>query len=621
MAILSLLPQPRSLTSAPGQYPLAAGRRVALVGPNPAELLFSAQRLQAALRAHAGVEWQLAAGRAGPAEEIGITLRVAPGQVAHAQGYQLSIAPDGVVVEAQTAAGIFYAVCTLIQIVEQSGASLPCLDIADWPDFAARGVMLDISRDKVPTLETTLALIDMLAGWKVNQVQLYTEHTFAYRNHPDVWAAASPFTGQDILELDAYCRERFVELVPNQNSLGHMHRWLIHPRYAGLAETMGEFSTPWGVTMTGPFSLTPVEPGSLELVRSLYDELLPHFSSRMLNVGCDESVDLGQGRSREICEQRGVGRVYLDFLLKIYEDVKARGRTMQFWGDIIVEHPDLIPELPQDAIALEWGYEANHPFAEHCPLFAASGIPFYVCPGTSSWNTVAGRSDNAIGNLLSAAENGLKHGAIGYLNTDWGDRGHWQPLPISYLGFVVGAAYAWALDANRAMDVPRAVGLHAFRDPTGATGQVAYELGNVYRTLPEIHNSSALFWILQTPLAELPRQPRLDLAQLTPAAFEAALAAIDRAIEPLDEARMIRPDAEIITREFTNTARLLRHACRRAQLALNHGQSGAAPDRRALDQDMQAIIAEYKQLWLARNRPGGLPDSAARLEVARADYQ
>ena len=96
--------------------------------------------------------------------------------------------------------------------------------------------MLDISRDKVPTMETLYALVDLLAGWKINQLQLYTEHTFAYRQHPEVWAEASPLTGQEILGLDAYCRKRFVELVPNQNSFGHMHRWLKHARYAPLAE-------------------------------------------------------------------------------------------------------------------------------------------------------------------------------------------------------------------------------------------------------------------------------------------------------------------------------------------------------------------------------------------------
>ena len=117
------------------------------------------------------------------------------------------------------------------------GAALPLLEIDDYPDFPARGVMLDVSRDKVPTMETVYGLVDWLAGLKINQFQLYTEHTFAYRQHPKVWAEATPFTSEDILALDAYCRERFIELVPNQNSFGHMHRWLKHPKYGHLAET------------------------------------------------------------------------------------------------------------------------------------------------------------------------------------------------------------------------------------------------------------------------------------------------------------------------------------------------------------------------------------------------
>ena len=622
---LVLLPQPRTLTLTGGDCVLEPSRRIVLEAEDASALLFGGQRLQAAL-ARAGLEWELSATAAGPPNEIGVVLRLAPDTIAHPQGYTLAIAPDGVVAEARTPAGMFYAVCTLIQVIEQAGQRLPCLTIADWPDFAARGVMLDISRDKVPKLQTVLELVDLLASWKINQLQLSTEHTFAYRNHPVVWANASPFTGQEILELDAYCRARFVELVPNQNSFGHMERWLIHDRYASLAETHGEY-TAWGLTFKGPVGLAPDDPGSLELVRSLYDELLPHFSSRLFNVGCDETVDLGQGRSKAACEQRGMGRVYLDFLLKIYDAVKVRGRTMQFWGDIIVEYPDLIPELPKDAIALEWGYQANHPFAEHCPRFAAAGLPFYVCPGTSSWNSIGGRTDNALGNLRNAAENGLKSGAIGYLITDWGDRGHWQTLPISYLGFVAGAAYAWAFDTNRDVDVAHAVSLHAFRDATGAMGRVAYDLGNVYQMLPEIHNSSPLFWALQFPLAEL-AQPRDSLAQalvpriaqaLTPETFGRTLDAIDTAMAPLEEHRMSRPDAQLIQREFANSGRLLRHACRRA-MAIFDGSLEDSSARRALDQDMQAIVAEYRQLWLARNRPGGLADSVGRLERARADY-
>jgi hypothetical protein len=574
-----------------------------------------ARYLQDTLAQYADVGWELSATTLRPAHEVGAVLRVAPGKVPHEQGYELTITPEQITIEAQSPVGVLYGVYTLAQIVRQRGRELPTLHIEDWPDFTVRGVMLDISRDKVPRMDTIFDLIDMLASWKVNQVQLYTEHTFAYHQHPDVWARASPITGDEILALDRFCCERHIELVPNQNSFGHMHRWLVHDRYAPLSEVHGEFSVPWG-TMSGPFSLCPGDPGSLELVRSLYDELLPHFSSKQFNVGCDETFDLGQGRSKEECERRGVERVYLDFLHKVHQEVAGRGYTMQFWGDIIVHKPDLISELPKDSIALEWGYEADHPFDEHGAMFASSGIPFYVCPGTSSWTSIAGRTDNALANLRSAAENGLKHGATGYLNTDWGDLGHWQVLPVSYIGFAVGAAYSWALEANLDMDVAAVVSTHAFHDPTGNMGRLAYDLGNVYQAPGvKVHNGSALFWTLQRSFEELHKRegPTPD--------FAASLEAIDQAMEPLSQARMRRADATLIAREFENTARMLRHACRRGQLMLGQESTGAELTRNALDDDMRDIIREYEAIWLLRNRPGGLADSAAALEKARADYK
>lgn len=623
-ANLLLLPRPKHLTLSGGTFFMPDQRLILLDYSAPQALRFAAARWQQALQDCLGFTWEVVASKAVPMEQVGLTLRVLPERVSHLQGYELAITPDRITVEAHDEAGAFYAICTLLQLLEglcflteneflRSG--LPCLHVSDWPDFPVRGVMLDVSRDKVPKMDTLLDLVDMLAGWKINQLQLYTEHTFAYRNHPEVWANASPFTGQEVLDLDAYCRQRHIELVPNQNSFGHMHRWLEHPRYTHLAEvTAGDTEYWWG---RGPFSLCPTDPRSLDLLRSLYDELLPHFSSRMINVGCDETFDLGEGRSKAECEKRGKGRVYLDFLLKIYEEVKARQHTMQFWGDIILEHPDLISELPKDVIALEWGYEASHPFAAHLAKFAAAGIPFYVCPGTSSWCSIAGRTDNAIGNLLSAAENGLDYGATGYLNTDWGDHGHWQALPVSYLGFAVGAAYAWALDANRAMDVPRAVSWHAFRDPTGAMGRVAYDLGNVYRAIGvEPPNSSALFWILQRPLEWVRAQQPIPSD-----VFQRTLEAIDRAMLPLNGAQIARPDAGLIAQEYTNMARLLRHACKRGLLALETDRIRADKMHAELDQDMQEIIQDYKRIWLARNRPGGLDDSVARLERAREDYR
>lgn len=618
---LLFLPAPRRIAYQPGQYALLENRLILLDSAAAVDvqtLLPAAQRFQAALKKHAGLSWSINASPAVPSDLVSLTLRIAPHRAPEVQGYRLHIGPEGMVIEGHDPAGVFYGVCTLIQVLEQSSKALPCLEVQDAPDIAARGVMLDISRDKVYRMETLYELVDRLAGWKINQLQLYTEHTFAYLNHPEVWEHASPMTGEEIMALDAYCRERFIELVPNQNSFGHMHRWLTFPRYAPLAETHGKIYPKWGGVMQGPFSLAPENPGSLELVTSLFDELLPHFSSRMFNVGCDETVDLGQGVSREICEQRGTGRVYLDFLMKIYEDVKRRGFTMQFWGDIINDYPELVPELPRDVIALDWGYDADHPFDVETERFAASGVPFYVCPGTSTWITLAGRTDNALKNLLSAAENGVKNGAIGYLNTDWGDRGHWQVPAVSLLGFAAGAGLSWSVDANRDNPWAEVVSRFGFEDPTGAMGQVAYHLGNVYQTVGVlIPNASALYWILAYDMDQLASKlPGYDTEVLREG-LTRSLEEIDRCIAPMAEARMARPDAALIKREYLNTARLMRHACRRGLMALN-GSSGG--EREAMAADMREFLAEYRELWLARNRPGGLKDSAARFEQLIEEY-
>ncbi len=603
MSLPSLLPQPQQLTPASGTFSLADQPLILLDSADLAALLATAHRLRQAIAHHLGRAATVAAGAAAPAA---ITLRLQPGQDLPPQGYALAVTPAAITLEAGTAAGVFYGVATLIQLLSQSGPQVPALVIRDWPDFPARGVMLDISRDKVPTQATLFELVDRLAGWKINQLQLYTEHTFAYRRHPEVWAEASPLTGQDVLDLDAYCRERFIELVPNQNSFGHFARWLTHPRYAPLAETHDWFDTPWETRLKGPYSLCPLDPGSLALLRELYDELLPHFTSRQFNVGCDETIDVGQGRSRAAVAAQGAGRVYLDFLRQVHAEVQARGRTMQFWGDIIIAHPELIPELPRDVVALEWGYEADHPFDAHGAQFAAAGVPFYVCPGTSAWNALGGRAHNALGNLRSAAENGRRHGAVGYLITDWGDNGHWQMPFVSDLGLAMGAAYAWAGRRNVDLDPAAMLSAWAYADPSGAMGAAVVALGEAAQAVGVApHNASALFLALQTPLAELPAQ----LPGLTAAGYRRGLAAIEAAEARLVGDRCARPDAGLLRREFAWTARMLRRACWRGLGVL--GEAVAAQT------DLRAEVAEYQALWLARHRPGGLADSVARFEVLR----
>jgi hypothetical protein len=540
-----------------------------------------------------------------------------------AQGYRLRVTADGVLIEGADPAGLFYGVGTLAQLlpleVQREGASMPGLQIEDWPDFPNRGVMLDVSRDRVPTMATLYDLVDLLASWKINQLQLYMEHTFAYRGHEVVWANASPFTGEEILALDAYCAARYVELVPNQNSFGHMHRWLIHEDYRHLAECPDGCEL-WPGHSREPFSLCPGDPGSLALLADLYEQLLPHFGSQQFNVGLDETFDLGRGRSRAACETLGTERVYLDFLNRIHSLVSSHGRTMQFWGDIILHKPELIPELPQDAVALEWGYEADHPFADHCGQFADAGLAFYVCPGTSSWNTIGGRTSNAVENIRRAALHGRAAGATGLLNTDWGDSGHMQPLPVSYLGYQVGAAVGWRGDTDLSRgNVVRWLNRHAFRDRAGVLGGAFYDLGNVYRLLgPEPHNSSVLFHLLLRPDRDLGDLVEAGLSQ---EGLSRAIEALSDIRASLSRADQLRDDGELVLAEAAWAVDTLSWA---AHLGRARLEAGAADSAGGLSDEMRGRLAEelgalaerHSGLWLQRSRPGGLSDSRGRLEQA-----
>ena len=555
---------------------------------------------------------------------------VRPGQP---EAYRLWIDEDGVLIEAATAAGAFRGAVTLRQLARQAPAkgALPCVHIEDWPDFPQRGFMLDISRCKVPLMAELFALVDLLAELKLNQLQLYTEHTFAYHNHRTAWDGFSPLTAAEIRALDDYCRTRHVELVPNQNSFGHLERWLCHAEYARLAEAPDGFVTPWGERRDKPGTLCPTDPGSLTLIRELYAELLPNFTSRQFNVGCDETFDLGQGRSREECGRRGKGRVYLDFLLKVYPFATERGHIMQFWGDIILHHPELIPELPKDVVPLVWGYEAEHPFAEQCAAFARAGFRFYVCPGTSSWQALGGRSTNALANLRAAAEHGLAHGAEGYLITDWGDFGHLQSWAVSLLPLGCGAGMAWNSQSGTSQSgtgtatepVPdwEALDLHLFRDQSGRLARAAFDLGNVYReTGVLLGNASVLSRILLTP----PDQPLPKdgaWTNLTAAGLAAAESAIARAESALAKARPGCRDREWLQAEFRQAAALMRHACHLglARLATPDGSLAAADSatRQRLLEELEPLIAAQRHVWRLRNREGGLAESLGWLEKSK----
>jgi len=588
-------------------------------------LLTAAQRIRDALE---GVDCELAVVSEASPTPAEIEVRLDPEQLATPQAYTLEIDRTGACIVASDLAGSVYGMLTLAQLLaaspeapSENRISLDCVVIEDWPDFEHRGVLLDISRDRVPTMEWLYRWIDLLAGWKINQIQLYMEHTFAYRGHEEVWRHADPLTADEIRRLDAYCLERCIELVPNQNSFGHFHRWLVHEPYRALAECPEGVDHPFNETPE-PFSLCAVDPRALDLLADLYDQLLPNFTSSLFNVGLDETFDLGLGRAAAACRERGRKRVYLDYLKAVDRLVELRAHRMQFWADILLENPSVIQELPPSVIPLVWGYEASHPFEEQCEILAESRLEFYVCPGTSSWNSFAGRTTNAYENLRRAALCGRDRGASGYLVTDWGDFGHMQPPSVSFPGLLVGAGCAWNSEVATDLRALRKASADlldhwAFAAPGSGLGEIVLELGDTYRHCgTEIKNGSILFFLLIFA-GESMNLPRYRA--LTREGLESASADIDSVLTNLSTIHPSGNEGEVAKRELTWVGRMLSLACRlgRERLALGRDEpvaNLAVEVRSELVADLIQLLEEYRSLWLLRSRGGGLSSSVRRLE-------
>ena len=526
------------------------------------------------------------------------------------EGYRLTVTKAAsICIEASDDAGFFYGMQTACQLLEKP-SECPCCEICDKPSLQERGYMLDVSRDKIPTMDTLKKIVKSLALLRYNSLQLYMEHTFSFANHERVWADYTPFTSEEIMELDEYCHDHFIELVPNLNSFGHLERWLCHSKYKSLAECDPPYIHPANnCPMQGV--LCPSKE-SLDFMDSLYAEFLPNFTSRKVNIGCDETVELGKGKSKKKCETKGTQRVYLDFLNQLAERAKAHGCSVEFWGDIIMQKPELIETLPQGIVALEWGYEADHPFEKDTLLFKQSGVDFLVCPGTSSWNTILGRTTNMIDNISNAIFYGCKNGAKGMLLTDWGDKGHHQYYPISWPGIAMGGGTSWNADTKAtASELAYGISFAFSKGKEGVRlGEFIMKMGRVYDDFSVRVPNATAFGFIMTMYEELhyskDSSPSKNYKMMRCPEIKKAMIHTKKLLAELTHSPFI--GFELENRELENALYMAL-----ASMMFLYRAVGGAWDKEEWKDIMHHVISQHEQLWLARNRSGGLYESSSYL--------
>ncbi|MGA9069863.1 MAG: family 20 glycosylhydrolase [Terracidiphilus sp.] len=546
----------------------------------------------------------------------------------HDEGYIITSRGKFIFVIAETSSGFFYAAQTIKQLIRGTGKDAVILipTIRDWPAMAHRGLSDDWSRGPLPNMEFLKREIRTLAAYKYNTFSPYFEHTFAYSSTPVAAFPGGAVTPEEARELVAYAAQYHITIIPEQESFGHLHHVLKFEQYAPLGETAH------GAV------LVPGDPATLPLIGGWFGELAKVFPGPYAHIGADETFELGLGRTREAVKQQGLGKVYLDFLGKIHEQLAPNHKQLLFWGDIAVNSPELVGTLPKDMIAVPWRYNAAKDFTPLILPFTKAGLETWVAPGVNNWNRLYPNNHEALGNIRAFVRDGQKLGAKGMLNTIWNDDGEGL-FDENWFGVLFGAAAGWQAGESSEDSFVASYGQAFHRDETGKISLAQRELMAAHAVLRDAGLGDAqdsYFW-----LDPFSAEGQRIGAKLNPVAAELRLHA-ERAITLLAEARatgkLENPEAldalELGARRIDFVGYKFQTAAECAAL-YTQAQALAADQSRWSEvevmletigsnngrlQDMRdgyALLGElYRQAWLRDNRSYWLQNNMARYEQA-----
>ena len=600
-----LLPMPKEIHIQEGRFSLKPGAKIVLDAGCNFNDLDAARILQEEI--FKTLKFKVDVTKSYSSEDGCIYLKKSKGK---AESYKLYISGKGIELIGADDAGLFYGVQTLRQIIRNNGADIQCLEINDEPYFPNRGFYHDATRGKVPTLETLKELADRASSVKINQIQLYIEHTFAFEGFSEVWTGADPLTAEEILLFDEYCRKKHIELVPSLSTFGHLYMALSTRSFSHLCELENSQDMPYSwVGRMEHHTLDVSNPGSLEFVENMLNQFIPLFSSNKFNICCDETFDLGEGKNKELAKKLGKGKLYVDFLKKIIDIVKKHGKEVMFWGDIILSHPEYFDQIPKDTICLNWDYSAN-PSEEKVKAFAESGISQYVCPGVGGWNQLMNALDSSFSNIRKMVDYGVKYNASGVLNTDWGDYGHINLFGNSIPGMIYGGALSWNPEYREEVSaVDEAISRLEYGDTTGRITGLLRELSRQY----VVGHSLITYW-RENKFIGYPNLSADQKERLLNLPEKEVIEAHDKALKIAEEIAGIAPhinaERSLDMREFYVSARgiALYNALGLVikKYDFNNGAGQLIYPPKQLAGLLECWLADYMQVWRARNKESEL---------------
>lgn len=496
------------------------------------------------------------------------------------EAYRLIIEQDAITIDAAHPLAVRNAFATLAQLARQAEGLLPLALIEDYPSIPYRGVMLDVSRGKIPNRTKMEEVIQLLASYKYNVLQLYMEDCYILENHPTLSRSNGYYTKAEVQYLDGYCKCYGIELQPNLQCLSHAHGLLRNPGYHNLAES--EVSL---------FSFAAGKEEIYSLFTDIFNEVLPWFSSKTLNLDLDEAYDLGTGYSKQAVEKKGGREVFKEHIHKISEIAHKAGAThLQLWGDCLNKYPNLQAELAEDIVFIDWNYNplTRFPSLDNHDAMSHS---FWLAPGTSSWNALFPRTQQANANIRNYIQQGFERQVQGVLLTHWGDYGHHQPISFSYHGFARGAEHSFNGATTQEEELDGALNVLFFAD---AAQSKAYELLgaiNILQSVTTAFKTQAFYAFFDDLLKGLSLVGNDAYPALSKETFACMQQLAEQALDQLAQSE----DDSVFQQELQQAARCLSFTGRKG--ILSHTIRQAFMEG-AVDEDQILIwILDVKELY------------------------
>lgn len=551
----------------------------------------------------------------------------------HDEGYALITVGNRMYDIAATSAGLYYGAQTIKQLIVHNGPELGSklalqgVTVRDWPAMKYRGMDDDLSRGPFPTLKFQEHQIKVFSEYKINIYSPYFENTLAYASNPLAAPPGGAMTASDVKTLVRYAEKYHITIIPEQEAFGHLHHTLMYDKYSQLAET------------SHGSVLAPGQPGSIELIQQWFTQIAQMFPGPFIHIGADETVDLGKGQTKALVEKEGLGKVYMDFLIQIYNALQPLHKKILFWGDIAMHDPAEVKTLPKDMIAVAWVYSPEpQGYDKWLQPFIDAGLETWVAPGVSNWSRVYPDNNEALLNIQRFVADGQRLGSTGELNTAWNDDGEGL-FNQDWYGVLFGAAAGWQPGTSSIPQFQSSFGQVFHGDTTGKINQAQIELMAAQKILEDTglpFSSDHLFWVdpwspqgqmISAKLLPVVHELRLHVEQAMILMDEARTAGSLREIDALDAMEMgaRRMDfmgykfeaAQQIADEYYKAYREQSDATGKHDVTHElytitsaNGQCQDMRDGYGLTRDL------YRQAWLKENRPYWLDNMTAYYDMS-----